>query len=45
MKPRDERLLERHHVALPDVVSSFHQRPVPTEEDKRRLDEARKTGR
>jgi chromosome segregation protein len=35
-----EGVLERHHVALPDVVSSFHQRPVPTEEDKRRLDEA-----
>ena len=35
-----EGVLERHHVALPEVVSAFHQRPVPTEEDKRRLDEA-----
>jgi chromosome segregation protein len=35
-----EGVLERHHVALPEMVSAFHQRPVPTEEDKRRLDEA-----
>lgn len=35
-----EGVLERHHVALPEVVSAFHQRPVPTEDDKRRLDEA-----
>lgn len=30
---------EKHHVALPKVVSEYHQRPVPTEADRKRVEE------
>ena len=34
-----EGVLERHHLALPTVVSEYHQRPVPTEDDRKRVEE------
>ncbi|MEZ4390930.1 MAG: chromosome segregation protein SMC [Polyangiales bacterium] len=34
-----EGVLERHHVLLTEVVSAFHQREVPTDEDRRRVEE------
>lgn len=38
-----EGVLERHHVALTEVVSAFHQRAVPTDEDRRRVEEVGRT--
>ncbi|MFO0646272.1 MAG: chromosome segregation protein SMC [Polyangiales bacterium] len=38
-----ETVAEKHNVALPKVVVDYHQRPLPTEADRKRVDELAKS--